>query len=457
MHFSTLTGGSVVLVLATIADLASAHCVFADAYGNAAPGVRGWGLGFDSTTPRKGTYLYPQQRDVAVFSNKVVHDAWWKGYNPKGCGCSVTSVGQCYQKNEPKKWFPKYGITDAQRTWLFSQVTPAEGYIGVKKYADWLAWHEYTKKTRTCSVTGRKGLRTGFPKVTSGGELNIMNYQINIDGAGPFKCKIDFKGVGQSWTMDVPVTKNCPGDAHSLDWWGIQKPCWFKVKLPSNLNCQGVYGGKGEYKNICLVRCENNAANGPFGGCVPIQQLKPVKKIVTKKKTTTKPKATSKPKTPTKPPTQPKKVAPKVVTSVKKIYVTVTKSGVKVVSTVTKNVVVTKIVDPPPPEQTPDAEDDEEEEVEEEVDVYDIEEELKDPSQNDADKPAPKPAPATKTPTKEELEAALGGENFDEDTIKKLKEEKVSDEDKEALKKAAKDNDDTPEIGDVEDIPSYSY
>ncbi|KAF3229371.1 hypothetical protein TWF106_004290 [Orbilia oligospora] len=39
------------------------------------------------------------------------------------------------------------------------------------------------------------------------------------------------------------------------------------------------YVGSFGAKDICIVRCENNANNGPFGDCILVQQIRSVKKL----------------------------------------------------------------------------------------------------------------------------------------------------------------------------------
>ncbi|KAF3099965.1 hypothetical protein TWF102_005382 [Orbilia oligospora] len=170
-------------------------------------------------------------------------------------------------------WDPK--ITGEKERWAFLwKVSPSpNAYILADKSIQYLTWLERTGKTRLNRVTGQT-LKSGIPKVTAGGNLNVMNYQINLDGAGPFKCKISYHGAPNRWTKTLSVTKNCPGDGRSLHWPGIQKPCWFTIDMPADLDCTGSFGAK----DICIVRCENNADNGPFGGCIPVQQIRPVKK-----------------------------------------------------------------------------------------------------------------------------------------------------------------------------------
>ncbi|KAK6509352.1 hypothetical protein TWF481_004104 [Arthrobotrys musiformis] len=420
MHFSTLSGSFAIMLAG--AKLASAHGVFVDAYGDADPSIRGYGLGYGHDTERKGTWLFPHQKDVPVFSNKIVHNKWWKNYTPDGCGVCVDSVAGWYQKNRPEMWDPK--ITSEKARWAFlHQVSPSpDAFIQAKAGVEYLNWLEKTKKTRLNRANGET-LNTGIPKVTAGGSLNVMNYQINLDGAGPFKCKISFHGDSKNWTRGLTVTKNCPGDGKSLFWPGIQKPCWFTIAMPSDMDCTGSYG----VKNICMVRCENNADNGPFGGCIPVEQIKPVAKPVVSKK-----------------PVQvtvvhtlrPTVAPPKVVFVTKDHFVTIIKDDKTVTSVVTKDstVTITQVIRPPP--QTT-VEIKYEEVVVGEIDygpAY-----KPDPKKDDAKKPIPnKGGPANKKPTKEEIKAAMGGEDYESGVASQLENESINDNDKSNLQAANK-------------------
>ncbi|KAK6349351.1 hypothetical protein TWF730_010099 [Orbilia blumenaviensis] len=475
MHFSTLLT-SITVALVGIIDVTSAHCVFIDAYGNAKPAIRGHGLGFGPFTPRKGTHLLPHQRDIAVFDDRVVHTAWNKKYRPYGCGCSAQTSAVWYEKNMKTRWKEK-------GSWLFNDVTPAAAFINVKSSVDYLAFQETRGVTRSCLATGRKGLKTGIPQVTAGGKLHILVYQVNLDGGGPFKCKIDYKGNGATWTAPLQVIKNCPGDqSSSFNWPGIGKTCWVSIAMPKRLNCHGKYGANGRIENVCLVRCENNAANGPFGGCVPIKQFIPSRKVVTKKvgtkkvvstKVITKKKYITKQKTVRVPVTKfirvpapkPTKVAPpriRVVTVTRATVIVLTQGKVRKTTSVAKGgvVTITETVKLPPAktstvtvfeeeifdEEVP--EDGKDDDDEDEDDSSEVE---ADPANDDANKVGPKAAEATEKPTPEEIEAAIGGEEFDEDDIEKLKDEKVSKEDKELLQEAAKSKDQKVEFEDIPD------
>ncbi|KAK6499398.1 hypothetical protein TWF506_004025 [Arthrobotrys conoides] len=486
MHFSTLfTAATVALVSFT--DLASGHVVFIDAWGSTKPAIHGHGLGYGYFTPRKGTHLVPFQRDVAVFDQRVVHH--WLNKKPMatGCGCSVQSSANWYEKNNKSLWKSK-------GNWLFSEITPAGAFINVKNHVDYLSTLEAKGSTRTCIATGRKGLKNGIPKVAAGKTLTIIAYQVNLDGGGPFDCMIDYKGTGQSWTKKLAVSScrvngklydksnNCPGDPKSsFSWHTVGKRLRFQIALPADMNCRGKYGAKGKVENICIVRCQNRAANGPFGGCVPIQQVRPTVKIVTKKvgnqkvtsKVPVKPatkKFIPKPKTirttvvsyirvpikPTGKPAPPKVKVTTVTASVRDtiIYIYRGPNNSRVPSTIKKGKIVTITETIPAPTVTVVTTSIVKEEVfEDEViekgkdgddddgDDGDVEDEPEDASNEIGGKEGT----PDKTPTDKEVEAAIGGEEISDEEREKLKEEKISTEDKELLDEADKNKDDTME------------
>ncbi|KAK6512415.1 hypothetical protein TWF481_001301 [Arthrobotrys musiformis] len=95
----------------------------------------------------------------------------------------------------------------------------------------------------------------------------ITMFQQTTDGAGPYYCMLDQTGTAEKWTnLTVPVVSP-----------GIQgaSPCnnqnWeWPLEMPKNLKCTGEYG---QLKKICMLKCFNDAPNGPFGGCVAFQQV----------------------------------------------------------------------------------------------------------------------------------------------------------------------------------------
>ncbi|KAK6520269.1 hypothetical protein TWF506_000547 [Arthrobotrys conoides] len=112
-----------------------------------------------------------------------------------------------------------------------------------------------------------------LPQVTKGGHLIMKIHQINADGAGAYRCFIDFGGAASYWHAELAVQWQVQftGD-RSTNAQGNLKNQQLRVKLPDNMSCGGSYGGR---NNICMIRCQNSAPNGPFGGCVPVQEVQP--------------------------------------------------------------------------------------------------------------------------------------------------------------------------------------
>lgn len=129
-----------------------------------------------------------------------------------------------------------------------------------------------------------------LPQVSPGGQIQMTVHQVNADGAGPYECMVNADGTAQTWT-NIQVTTNVPGQngrnrVRRLLW------LWSKVKkrqkekltvnlqdgattdfplnaaIPAGQSCTGTVAGQ---QNVCLVRCQNPANAGPFGGIVPMQ------------------------------------------------------------------------------------------------------------------------------------------------------------------------------------------
>ncbi|KAI9219260.1 hypothetical protein BC828DRAFT_175118 [Blastocladiella britannica] len=106
----------------------------------------------------------------------------------------------------------------------------------------------------------------GLPMVAAGQPLTMTVHQINADGAGPYTCDLSADGTGQDFTP-LKVDQNLPGKRGRNARTSVtDQP--LAVTMPVGLKCSGGPGG-----NMCLVRCRNAARAGPFGGCVPVQQM----------------------------------------------------------------------------------------------------------------------------------------------------------------------------------------
>lgn len=106
-----------------------------------------------------------------------------------------------------------------------------------------------------------------LPQVTRGGEVTMTVHQVNADGAGPYTCMINGDGSGATWEP-IQVTQNVPGSSRGRNRDGQMQDFALKAAVPANQQCTGNVSGQ---NNVCLVRCQNPARAGPFGGVVPVQ------------------------------------------------------------------------------------------------------------------------------------------------------------------------------------------
>ncbi|KAH6631913.1 hypothetical protein F5144DRAFT_235502 [Chaetomium tenue] len=107
-----------------------------------------------------------------------------------------------------------------------------------------------------------------LPQVTAGGELQMTLHQVNGDGAGPYTCMINADGTAQTWT-NIQVTQNVPGrNSRNRDGSATDFP--LVASIPAIQACTGTVAGQ---EDVCLVRCQNSARAGPFGGVVPVQMV----------------------------------------------------------------------------------------------------------------------------------------------------------------------------------------
>lgn len=106
-----------------------------------------------------------------------------------------------------------------------------------------------------------------LPQISAGGALMMTVHQVNGDGAGPYKCMIDATGTGTAWTP-MTVTQNLDGNAQGRNNDNQMQDLPLNVQVAATQTCTGTVAGQ---SNVCMVRCQNPARAGPFGGCVPVQ------------------------------------------------------------------------------------------------------------------------------------------------------------------------------------------
>lgn len=106
-----------------------------------------------------------------------------------------------------------------------------------------------------------------LPQVTAGGQIMMTVHQVNSDGAGPYKCMIDATGAGTNW-QPITVTQNLEGNDRGRNRDTQMQDLPLTAAIPAGMTCTGTVAGQ---TGVCMVRCENPARAGPFGGCVPVQ------------------------------------------------------------------------------------------------------------------------------------------------------------------------------------------
>ncbi|KAH7346732.1 hypothetical protein BKA65DRAFT_283104 [Rhexocercosporidium sp. MPI-PUGE-AT-0058] len=116
-----------------------------------------------------------------------------------------------------------------------------------------------------------------MPQISQGGMVMMTLHQVNGDGAGPYECMIDSTGTGTQW-VNMQVATNVPGEDSRSRAKATDFP--LTAKVAADQECTGSVGG---LDGVCMVRCNNDANAGPFGGCVAVQMVSSNATAATKK------------------------------------------------------------------------------------------------------------------------------------------------------------------------------
>jgi hypothetical protein len=89
--------------------------------------------------------------------------------------------------------------------------------------------------------------------------------QVTQDGAGPLTAAIDptSGGTDPAAFQSAKVTQNVPGIGIGGLSAASKQDFQVKVQMPAGMTCQASVGGA---NNVCIVRVQNAALAGPFGG-----------------------------------------------------------------------------------------------------------------------------------------------------------------------------------------------
>ncbi|KAJ4987638.1 hypothetical protein SVAN01_06805 [Stagonosporopsis vannaccii] len=133
-----------------------------------------------------------------------------------------------------------------------------------------------TSEAGVAAAAGQ-GASQGLPTTADDGTITMTFHQVNQDGAGPLTAQIDATSAGTDPAafQDATVTQDVPG----IGIGGLSAAAVMdfpvKVQMPQGMTCQGTAGGA---TNVCVVRMQNAALAGPFGGSAAFTQSTAAKK-----------------------------------------------------------------------------------------------------------------------------------------------------------------------------------
>lgn len=133
-----------------------------------------------------------------------------------------------------------------------------------------------TKEAGVAAAAGT-GAQSGMPTTADDGTITMTFHQVNQDGAGPLTAQIDATsgGTDPAAFKDAQVTQNVPGIGIGGLSAATTTDFPVKVQMPAGMTCSGSAGG---VQNLCVVRLQNAALAGPFGGSVAVVQSDKAKK-----------------------------------------------------------------------------------------------------------------------------------------------------------------------------------
>ena len=121
------------------------------------------------------------------------------------------------------------------------------------------------------------GASSGLPTTSDDGTITMTFHQVNQDGAGPLTAAIDATsgGTDPAAFKKAEVTQNVPGIGIGGLSAATTTDFPVKVQMPQGMTCSGTAGGA---SNVCIVRLQNSALAGPFGGSAAFTQSTAAKK-----------------------------------------------------------------------------------------------------------------------------------------------------------------------------------
>lgn len=121
------------------------------------------------------------------------------------------------------------------------------------------------------------GATSGMPTCADDGTISMTFHQVNQDGAGPLTADIDPSsgGTDPAAFQKATVMQNVPGIGIGGLSAATTTDFPVKVQMPQGMTCSATVGG---VDNVCIVRMQNSALAGPFGGSAAFVQSQGAKK-----------------------------------------------------------------------------------------------------------------------------------------------------------------------------------
>ncbi|KAF3034033.1 hypothetical protein E8E11_004362 [Didymella keratinophila] len=265
---------SIAFAAAALASSVSAHGVITEVQG--ANGVNMPGLSVIDGTPRdSGNPLSGSEADTSIIRTKEM--------GGKASALGRTQGGGAVDAASAIATFMGTGGAAAgaaaTKRGLLDALTGGAGGAGGAAGGAAAAGTKTPKGTSEAGVAAAagQGASQGLPTTADDGTITMTFHQVNQDGAGPLTAAIDATsgGTDPAAFQKATVTQDVPGigigglSAASV----MDFPV--KVQMPQGMTCQGTAGGA---QNVCIVRMQNAALAGPFGGSAAFTQSTAAKK-----------------------------------------------------------------------------------------------------------------------------------------------------------------------------------
>ncbi|KAF1927761.1 uncharacterized protein M421DRAFT_64462 [Didymella exigua CBS 183.55] len=267
---------SIAFAAAALASSVSAHGVITQVQG--ANGVNMPGLSIIDGTPRdSGNPLSGSEADTSIIRAKEMGGkASALGRTQGGGAIDAGAAIAKFMGTAGNAAGAGAAGRAANRRGLLDALTGGKAGAGGAAAAAGTKTPKGTKETGVAAAAGQ-GASSGLPTTADDGTITMTFHQVNQDGAGPLAAAIDATsgGTDPAAFQKATVTQDVPG----IGIGGLSAAAVMDfpvtVQMPQGMTCQGTAGGA---QNVCIVRMQNAALAGPFGGSAAFTQSTAAKK-----------------------------------------------------------------------------------------------------------------------------------------------------------------------------------